>query len=500
MQRWHGLDAVPSGWGHCVVTIGVFDGVHRGHAGDHRPTPSQRPPTAGCPASLITFVPHPSEVVRPGSHPPVLTTIVRRAELVEQLGVGRVLRAAVHARVLEDAAGRVRPPRARRPPARLRPSIVGENFRFGHKAAGRRRHAGTGSAAASASPPKASRCCTEGDTTLSATYVRSCVTGRRRDHGRRRRSGRPHRVDGVVERGDQRGRDLGFPTANLRTDAWAAVPADGVYAGRVVRLDEWGRTIQAPPLGVAAISVGTNPTFEVRQRRVEAYVLDFDRRPLRRRRWASSSSSGCAAWRATTASTPWSPRCTPTSTAPAPCSPDPRFATVAVGSPPDFAGIASQLAGRRAGQSASSLRSTRPNSSWPTAPGQAGGEARQPGRRRCPRARSTATRCRAARPSVRPSRSSPCRASRSGTWPRPAVAPAAATSTISIGSSNPSRPTCVRATNTVPTPLGAGRASPGCRQRDVTGVRRPVDQPGPRLVGRTVGVVASRANSAMRPL
>jgi riboflavin kinase/FMN adenylyltransferase len=88
--------------------------------------------------------------------------------------------------------------------------------------------------------------------------------------------GRPHRVDGIVERGDQRGRELGFPTANLRTDAWTAVPADGVYAGRVVRLDEWGRTVPGPPLGVAAISVGTNPTFEVRQRRVEAFVLDFD--------------------------------------------------------------------------------------------------------------------------------------------------------------------------------------------------------------------------------
>ena len=88
--------------------------------------------------------------------------------------------------------------------------------------------------------------------------------------------GRPHRVDGVVERGDQRGRELGYPTANLRTDHWAAVPADGVYAGRVVRLDEWGRTTAGPPIGTAAISVGTNPTFEVRTRRVEAYVLDFD--------------------------------------------------------------------------------------------------------------------------------------------------------------------------------------------------------------------------------
>jgi riboflavin kinase/FMN adenylyltransferase len=88
--------------------------------------------------------------------------------------------------------------------------------------------------------------------------------------------GRPHRVDGVVERGDQRGNALGFPTANLRTEQWTAVPADGVYAGRVVRLDEWGRTVPGGELGIAAISVGTNPTFEVRQRRVEAYILDFD--------------------------------------------------------------------------------------------------------------------------------------------------------------------------------------------------------------------------------
>jgi riboflavin kinase/FMN adenylyltransferase len=115
---------------------------------------------------------------------------------------------------------------------------------------------------------------TEGDRPLSATYVRSCVQAG--DVATAAQVlGRPHRLDGVVERGDQRGRELGFPTANLRTDQWAAVPADGVYAGRVVRLDEWGRTQPGPPLGVAAISVGTNPTFEVRQRRVEAYVLDF---------------------------------------------------------------------------------------------------------------------------------------------------------------------------------------------------------------------------------
>ena len=79
--------------------------------------------------------------------------------------------------------------------------------------------------------------------------------------------GRPHRVDGIVIRGDGRGRQLGYPTANVHTERYSAIPADGVYAGRLVH-----RTRHLP----AAISVGTNPTFEGRERRVEAYVLDFD--------------------------------------------------------------------------------------------------------------------------------------------------------------------------------------------------------------------------------
>src|SRR5689334_22386941 len=152
--------------------------------------------------------------------------------------------------------------------------VVGENFRFGHKAAGDvdllGRLGRTFGFSAHGVP-----LVHEGEMPMSATYVRSCVTA-----GDMTTAaavlGRPHRIDGVVERGDQRGRELGYPTANLRTDDWVAVPADGVYAGRVVRLDEWGRTVPGRPLGVAAISVGTNPTFDVRQRRVEAYILDFE--------------------------------------------------------------------------------------------------------------------------------------------------------------------------------------------------------------------------------
>ena len=85
-------------------------------------------------------------------------------------------------------------------------------------------------------------------------------------------AGRPYRLDGVVEHGDHRGRELGFPTANLGCAPCVPVPADGVDAGRVLLLDVPGPGL----LGLAAISVGTNPTFDGRQRRVEAHILDFD--------------------------------------------------------------------------------------------------------------------------------------------------------------------------------------------------------------------------------
>jgi riboflavin kinase/FMN adenylyltransferase len=99
----------------------------------------------------------------------------------------------------------------------------------------------------------------------SSTLVRSLVAD-----GRLREAaavlGRPHEVSGVVVKGDQRGRELGFPTANVPVDETYAVPPDGVYAGWLVRAD--GERLPA------AVSVGTNPTFDGVERRVESYVLD----------------------------------------------------------------------------------------------------------------------------------------------------------------------------------------------------------------------------------
>jgi riboflavin kinase/FMN adenylyltransferase len=105
---------------------------------------------------------------------------------------------------------------------------------------------------------------------VSSTYIRSCV-----DAGDVAAAaaalGRPHRLEGIVVRGDRRGRELGFPTANLSTAPHAAVPADGVYAGWLLRR----RKGEQERLRAAA-SIGTNPTFSGRERRVEAFLLDFD--------------------------------------------------------------------------------------------------------------------------------------------------------------------------------------------------------------------------------
>lgn len=262
MQRWRGVTSAPPGWGRCVVTIGVFDGVHRGHQ-QIVGRAVARAAELAVPSVVLTFDPHPSEVVRPGSHPPMLTSQRYRAELLEQLGVD-----VVCVLPFTQEFSRLSPERFVHEVLveHLHASavVVGENFRYGARAAG--------DVASLTASGRRFGFTVEGvallgsdDTTLSSTYVRSCVQAG--DVAAAARAlGREHRVEGVVVRGDQRGRDLGYPTANLQPLPWSAVPADGVYAGRLVR----GRE-QLP----AAISIGTNPTFEGLERRVEAYVMDF---------------------------------------------------------------------------------------------------------------------------------------------------------------------------------------------------------------------------------
>ncbi len=269
MQRWHGLDDVPAQWGRSVVTIGEFDGVHRGH---QRIVARAMDVAAelGLPVVVVTFDPHPDEVIRPGSHPPLLCTARRRSELLAGLGVAAV---CVLPFTLEFS--RLRPDEFVRAVLvdRLHAAavVVGENFRFGHKAAGDvalLSELGEKYDFSAQGVPLL----TENGETISSTGIRArLAAGDVR--GAAYDLGRPHRVEGVVVRGHQRGRALGFPTANLEPPPHTAIPADGVYAGWLTSLDSDGWAVERWP---AAISVGTNPTFEGRERTVEAYALDRD--------------------------------------------------------------------------------------------------------------------------------------------------------------------------------------------------------------------------------
>jgi riboflavin kinase / FMN adenylyltransferase len=269
VQRWQGLDEVPGDWGPSVVTVGVFDGVHRGHqriVARARAVADSRQ----LPLVVITFDPHPDEVIRPGSHPPLLVTVRRRVQLLGEQGCDAVCVLPFtldFSRLGPDEF--VRTVLADRLHARW--VVVGENFRFGHRAAGDvalLAELGEKYEFGAEAPPLLA----EDGVAISSSAIRDLlnagdVAGAARDLGR------PHRVEGVVVRGHQRGRALGFPTANLETTPYPAVPDDGVYAGWLASLDSDGRETERWP---AAISVGTNPTFEGRDRTVEAYALDRD--------------------------------------------------------------------------------------------------------------------------------------------------------------------------------------------------------------------------------
>ncbi|MFF4384539.1 bifunctional riboflavin kinase/FAD synthetase [Kitasatospora sp. NPDC001547] len=265
MQRWRGLEEIPGDWGRSVVTIGSFDGVHRGHQliiG----RAVERARELGIPSVVVTFDPHPREVIRPGSHPPLLAPHPRRAELIAELGVDAVLVLPFTTEFSKESPETfVRQVLVDALHARV--VIEGPNFRFGHRAAGDVALLGELGRADDFEVEVVDLqvCGTAGDgQPFSSSLTRRLVeTGDMA--GANEVLGRPHRVEGVVVRGAQRGRELGYPTANVETVPHSAVPADGVYAGWLTADGE-----RMP----AAISVGTNPTFDGTARTVEAYAID----------------------------------------------------------------------------------------------------------------------------------------------------------------------------------------------------------------------------------
>jgi riboflavin kinase/FMN adenylyltransferase len=260
---WRSLADVPADLGPTVVVIGNFDGVHLGH----RQVLSRARSLAegrGLPVVAVIFDPHPMAVLRPEHAPTQLTTVARRAELLAEAGADHVL-ALPFDRDMASWSPEEFAQRVLADTVHAALVVVGANFRFGSRAAGDvasltglgRVHGFEVEGIALDGGPMV----------WSSTYVRTCLAAGD-VAGAAEALGHPYAVRGVVVRGDQRGRELGYPTANVPTDGMTAAPADGVYAGRLRRLD----TGETHP---AAISVGTNPTFDgVRERRVESYVLD----------------------------------------------------------------------------------------------------------------------------------------------------------------------------------------------------------------------------------
>lgn len=248
--HWHGAPITGA-----TVIIGIFDGVHKGHQ-----TIINRALTLNAPVVALTFYPHPAAVISNSAGPSELLTLNERvhqlmmhgvssvavidftnefSKLTPDLFISEVLRTQLDAKAL----------------------VVGTNFRFGVKASGDSEYL----KAKSGIPVFALDLESELGNSVSSTRIREAVIGGNIEIARELLT-RPHQLVGPVVHGEKRGRQIGYPTANIEVSPNATIPSDGVYAGWLtVGTHRWP----------AAISIGTNPTFDgVRGRQIEAYALD----------------------------------------------------------------------------------------------------------------------------------------------------------------------------------------------------------------------------------
>ncbi|MFV0254464.1 MAG: bifunctional riboflavin kinase/FAD synthetase [Beutenbergiaceae bacterium] len=267
MQVWNGIEAIPASLTASVATIGNFDGVHLGHRAVLGVALAAARAIEAT-AVGVTFEPHPAAVHRPESAPALLAGAEDRLELLAETGLDAVLLIDYSLAFASQSPEQF----VRRylvEALRVRRVVVGEDIRFGHGNSGDRitltdlgqelgfevdvvhdiEAAGTGRR-------------------WSSTWVRELLAAGDVEQAAAV-LGRPHRMRGIVVHGQARGRELGFPTANLAPTSTGTIPSDGVYAGWLVRGWGSGRRQRLP----AAISVGTNPTFDGEVRQVEAHVL-----------------------------------------------------------------------------------------------------------------------------------------------------------------------------------------------------------------------------------
>jgi riboflavin kinase/FMN adenylyltransferase len=243
-----------------LVVIGVFDGVHKGH---QEILSRAKELANGEKIIALTFDPHPTTVFAPERAPSLLTTLVDRIELLkihnaDQVAVMKFTKefAAISP---EDFVKNILVDQLS-----VTTVVVGTDFTYGFKAAGNVETL-IKSGKENGFEVIVMDLKAEDDQKISSTRIRTYILDGKVELARELLT-RPHRLDGVVIHGEKRGREIGYPTANLGDIDGQTIPADGVYAGWLtVGISRWA----------AAISIGTNPTFEgVRARQVEAYALD----------------------------------------------------------------------------------------------------------------------------------------------------------------------------------------------------------------------------------
>jgi len=263
MERRSGLDAIPLKHEGTVATVGFFDGVHLGHRNVLSATVAAAR-ERGVPAVAVTFDRHPREVLTPGREPRLLTTVERKSRLIEETGIDVLL-------VLEFTEEFSRWPAERFVADVLRDGlhavhcVMGANFTFGHRARGNVEMLISEGGRHGFTAERVELVELDGRVVSSSSVREALAQG---DLGWPHRAlGRRFVLDGTVVEGAGRGRVLGYPTANLETWPRLLLPGQGVYAGRA-EVD--GET------HVAAIDVGTNPTFGTEPLHVESYLLDFE--------------------------------------------------------------------------------------------------------------------------------------------------------------------------------------------------------------------------------
>ncbi len=247
-----------------AVSIGFFDGVHVGHQAIVGRAMAHAA-DSGLRSVIVTFDRHPLQIVRPDHVPPLLMTTPRRARTLAELGPDVVVVLPFDER-LRMLTPETFIAQVLRSSLDARHVVVGQNFRFGHRAAGdvallERVGARDGFTVDGVD------LLTAGGAPISSTRIRAALAEGDVETAARL-LGRPFLIDGTVVDGDRRGRRLGYPTANLAVAKDVMMPAAGVYAGTLAHPD--GRRLPA------VTSIGTNPTFDGGTMRVETYVIDFD--------------------------------------------------------------------------------------------------------------------------------------------------------------------------------------------------------------------------------